>query len=199
MNDPRTAAQDNRFQSKGFAEGDASWELSERPKEAHIMTICVDSFHGELARGRLHNYYFPEEIPFFSLDQLLFSIEDLLILARKPQPDTDLRRTITASRRRRTESADGQDLCPPVTGTPCGELYEFQAPRGRVANFHLRICARQHASMQGTLIWNERHMQMSFRSALELLLLLKDALTRSEKPEKRSEPKKSGRYAAPSH
>ncbi|MDD6032262.1 MAG: hypothetical protein PUC47_02080 [Oscillospiraceae bacterium] len=183
MNDSRIAVQDTRFQSKYAV--DTSGEPSERPREAHAMSICVDSFHGGLAQGRLHNYYYPEEISFHSLDQLLLAIEDLMNLAQSPQPDTDLRRTFTASRRRRTESADKQDAHASITGKPCGNLYEFRTPRGRVANFYLRIYARQHASMQGTLLWNERRMQMSFRSALELLLLLRNALTRSEESEEK--------------
>ena len=47
---------------------------------------------------------------------------------------------------------------------------------GKVATFSLRILFRQKASWQGSATWVEGRQEESFRSVLELLLLMDSAL-----------------------
>ena len=48
---------------------------------------------------------------------------------------------------------------------------------GKQATFALRILFRQNASWQGSVTWLEGKKEQSFRSALELVLLMHSALT----------------------
>ncbi len=51
-----------------------------------------------------------------------------------------------------------------------------KAPSGDVATFQLRILFRQNASWQGSVAWTEGRREESFRSVLELLLLMNSAM-----------------------
>ena len=53
---------------------------------------------------------------------------------------------------------------------------------GDVANFHIRVIARRHSSLQGTISqWGQDVLKTApFRSALELLYLLRSTLEKCE-------------------
>ena len=55
--------------------------------------------------------------------------------------------------------------------------------KGKVATFTIRVLFRQHTSWQGTILWLEKNMEQSFRSVLELILLMDSALRRIETEE----------------
>jgi hypothetical protein len=52
--------------------------------------------------------------------------------------------------------------------------------RGREATFSLRVLFRQNASWQGSVTWMESQKEQLFRSVLELLMLIRDALPQEE-------------------
>ena len=54
---------------------------------------------------------------------------------------------------------------------------EVLARRGQCATFYVYVQYRQNATWQGTLIWKEREQEEEFRSALELIILLDNALS----------------------
>lgn len=147
------------------------------PEYAHTLKICVDSFDAHLAEGTLFTYYFENTWDFHSLDQLLFALDSVTHLAGHPQADTELRRSFSVPVHRRKSENDGERIwTQPKHQTPYYTVEELKAKHGRLANFHLRVFARQHSSMQGVLVWEEGKKEMTFRSELELLLLLRDAL-----------------------
>ena len=57
-------------------------------------------------------------------------------------------------------------------GAPLTGVSAQDTQKGHVATFNLRVLFRQNASWQGSLQWLEGHQEASFRSVLELLLLL---------------------------
>lgn len=141
----------------------------------------MDSFDAQLAEGTLFTYYFVNTWDFHSLDQLLFALDSVAQLAGHPQADTELRRSFAAPvLRRKFENEGERTWTQPKHQIPNYSVDELKAKHGRLANFHLRIFARQHSSMQGVLVWDEGKKEMTFRSELELLLLLRDALLASD-------------------
>ena len=58
---------------------------------------------------------------------------------------------------------------------------------GRRATFAVRVLFRQNATWQGSVTWMEKNQEESFRSVLELLLLMNSAVSKgrrgSAKPE----------------
>jgi len=56
----------------------------------------------------------------------------------------------------------------------------LQLRRGEQATFEMQIIFRQHTSWQGVITWLEEKMEQSFRSVLELILLMDSALRKAE-------------------
>ena len=63
--------------------------------------------------------------------------------------------------------------------------------RGALATFRLRILFRQNSSWQGFVSWVEGRQEESFRSTLELLMLLDSALRAADESKNQPEPAKA--------
>ena len=119
--------------------------------------LCIDSYLDGAFCGR---FYGPdgEEQTFRSLSQFLVMMEDMLERLGEPQRDTN----------HRSFSA----LLPHTASGSVGGTCR----RGSLANFELQILFRQHTSWQGIILWKEQHREQSFRSVLEMVLLMDSAL-----------------------
>lgn len=125
-------------------------------------TVCIDSYHSGELSGRFYNPYLENGKEFISLTQFLLEMEQALDSMDFPQ-------SFTATR---------TFASPPVLKTgPPGAAYR----PGRLATFAVRILFRQNASWQGSVVWLEEDREQSFRSALELILLMNNALTQEER------------------
>lgn len=125
------------------------------------MTVCVDSYEDGVLKGRFYNAY-QEMEHFGSLMQFLIGVETVLEDQQTPQSYTTLRKF--------------SNLVPTGEGT----VVSGRIRKGAVATFELQVLFRQHTSWQGVVIWKERKMEQTFRSVLELALLMDSAL-RTEK------------------
>ena len=124
-------------------------------------TVCVDSYDNGVLQGR---FYGPDGSIqcFSSLSRFLVMMEDMLESTNEPQSDT-VRRSFSAL------------LLQPDTEDHCGYIR-----RGELATFEVQILFRQHSSWQGALHWREQCREQSFRSVLELILLMDSALREQE-------------------
>lgn len=120
--------------------------------------VCVDSYDEHVLRGRLYNPHRPEGIAFRSAMEFLLRMEDLLDDMHFPQSFSAVR-SFGAPPERTAASP------------PAAERQE-----GQRATFAVRVLFRQNASWQGSLTWLEEGKEESFRSVLELLLLMHSAL-----------------------
>ncbi len=121
------------------------------------ITVCVDSYESGVLKGRFYNAY--REMEYFDgLMQLLIAAESILEEQQKPQSYTVLRRF--------------SEPCPSDRGVIASSWIR----RGDVATFEIHVLFRQHTSWQGVIRWQERRTEESFRSVLELLLLMDSAL-----------------------
>ena len=120
-------------------------------------TVCIDSYEEGILQGRL--YYPDGDVQnFSSLSRFLLMLEENLQLHDAPQADTIHRSFSTL-----LFSSNG---AAPWQGSR----------RGALATFHLQILFRQHSSWQGMIHWQEQHRDESFRSVLELIVLMDSAL-----------------------
>ena len=94
--------------------------------------------------------------------EFLLKMEDLLDGMHFPQP-------FMASR----AFAPTPD---PIPGAPA----ESGTQKGTLATFQVRVIFRQNASWQGSVSWLEEGREESFRSALELLLLMDSAVSTAQ-------------------
>lgn len=125
--------------------------------ECRKNLVCVDSYDGCVLKGRFFSPHQDVE-SFGSLPQFLVKMEALLDEIQMPQSYTEPR---TFS-----------EILPPSEegGSPS------RARRGQKATFELQVLFRQHTSWQGVLRWREQNVEHSFRSVLELVILLDSAL-----------------------
>lgn len=129
--------------------------------ESRKTLVCVDSYNKGVLEGRFFNSW-QEPDSFESLSQFLNKMETLLDELQMPQAYTE-KRTFT-------------DLTDPLESlAPPSRI-----PRGTKATFELQVIFRQHTSWQGVVVWLEQKWEQSFRSVLELVLLMDSALRRAE-------------------
>lgn len=125
--------------------------------------ISVDSYDNRVLTGRIFNPFLDADIPFRSTMEFIREMDALLQDLQFPQSFFENR-----------EFCAGQEHMPKTTGSVSNA-----SQKGRLATFSLRIMFRQNSSWQGSLAWMEGKLEESFRSALELLLLIDSALDRA--------------------
>ena len=128
------------------------------PKRKYML--CVDSYNNSVLQGR---FYTPalEMEEFSGLMEFLVKMENTLDELKAPQAYTSTRKFA---------------FSPPTTEKRPGD--DFQ--KGKVATFEMQVLFRQHSSWQGVITWLDQDMEQSFRSVLELALLIDSALRSNE-------------------
>ena len=127
--------------------------------------LCIDSYEDEVPTGRIYHPCKPEGIPFRGTTRFLLEMEEILDSIQCPQ-------SFTAARR------FGSHIVESI-----GKTAGSAGKRGKLATFEIRILFRQNASWQGAVTWLEQGERHSFRSVLELLLLMDSALRGKETAE----------------
>lgn len=135
--------------------------------EYRTIIVCIDSYQNSVPEGRLFNPCFSGALQFESLMQMILQIDGLLDKMCFPQPFDETRSFASVS-------------IPLLTVRP-----DQAEPKGKLATFLVKMIFRQNASWQGSVVWKEQRREESFRSALELLLLMNSALA----GEKAAQPK----------
>lgn len=122
--------------------------------------VCIDSYDNRILNGRFYPSSNDEQFPFNSTMEFLKCLESKLDSAQYPQ-----------------SFCSGRAFQP--NQLPSEATLQPSAPRcnGRIATFSLKILFRQNASWQGSLCWLENDQEVVFRSVLELLLLIDNALS----------------------
>lgn len=119
--------------------------------------VCVDAYENDVLCGRMYNPYFEGGLAFKGTMELLKNMDAMLEKMNYPQAFSG-KRVFWASEEKTPEAVDET------------------ARSGKLATFALRVLFRQNASWQGSLAWYEGKREESFRSVLELLLLIDSAL-----------------------
>ena len=120
--------------------------------------VCVDSYKDSILVGRLYNPYVEGSIEFHGWMSFILATEDMLDQMNYPQA-YEVKRTFTEAQTGRYK----------IGQTPI----EY---KGEVGTFEIKIFFRQNASWQGTIRWLEEEVEESFRSVLELSMLMNSAL-----------------------
>ena len=123
------------------------------------IMIYVDSYDNEIPTGRFHVVSNEEAVSFHSLSQLLLGINNYLDKENFPQSFSSLRKFNLPHK----ESDPIHTLRP--------------SSKGNLATFSIRLLFRQNASWQGVITWVENNVEEYFRSVLELVMLLDNALS----------------------
>lgn len=128
--------------------------------EYRTTIVCIDRYEDRVLEGRLYNPYLEEGKTFRSLMGFLLTMEGLLDGMKFPQ-------RFDAPR----------SFCTPLDEPECAGSTDSEIQTGRLATFSVRVLFRQNASWQGSVMWLEGRQEESFRSVLELVLLMNTALS----------------------
>ena len=133
--------------------------------EYRSILLCIDSYEDKNIVGRLYHPYIKGVRHFSNIMQLLLIAEGLFDIMDFPQPFETIRRFWKHPMSNESECHTENELEP------------TSPPSGKLANFQLKVVFRQNASWQGSLAWLDQNKEESFRSVLELLMLLNEALS----------------------
>ena len=120
--------------------------------------ICIDRYENKVPIGRLYHSSSESGMAFHGAMELLLSLESILEELKGPQSFAN----------RRAFRPPEERAVPSVAAETVRE--------GKMATFALRILFRQNASWQGSVFWYDGKQEESFRSVLELLMLMDSAL-----------------------
>ena len=128
------------------------------------ITICVDSYEDSLLKGYLYHSTLTGGKRIDNMMQLILTIENILEETGFPKAMTEKRLFGSFA-----PQESKKEMVSEATG--------YAAIKGGLATFRLRIMFRQNASWQGSLVWVENNAEETFRSALELLILMDSAMS----------------------
>lgn len=121
--------------------------------------VCVDSYENRIPCGRIYNAFFDQGIEFVGVMDFLRNMEKIFGEINSPQEFFP---------KRSFNSNKGKHQ----------QVYTDESVKvGKRATFSIKLLFRQNASWQGAITWRERKYEESFRSCLELLLLMDGALS----------------------
>ena len=122
------------------------------------IMLYIDTYHNGIPTGYFHILSDSQVHHFESLSQLLLQINSRLDSEKFPQAYSQMRGFQNPS------------------VLPLSPLQQSCSKQGKAATFIIRILFRQNASWQGSIKWIEGNQEEYFRSVLELLYLLDNAL-----------------------
>ena len=122
------------------------------------VMVYVDSYEKKIPVGRFHIASDQQIRTFHGLTQLLLKINENLDRENFPQSFSELRKFHRPS------------------NMPDSSSSEQSRKYGKLATFTVRILFRQNASWQGSVTWVEGNQEEYFRSVLELIVLMDNAL-----------------------
>lgn len=128
----------------------------------NLVNICVDERN---FCGRFYHEYAKECEKFHSIMELLHQLEVLYDNISFPQAAVELRH-FTKQIYKREEKHFEKVL----------NKEEVKQQKGKCATFFVYVQYRQNATWQGKVMWVEKNQYMEFRSVLEMIMLMDNAL-----------------------
>ena len=146
----------------------------QRPNRINQTRICIHDSSNRDFSGELYNPYLPAPIPFAGVAELLGRMEGLMDRFEFPQSyyqprsfhDDSKIQALRASEERVTRHMEEK---------------VFETKVGRRATFIVQIQFRQNATWQGVITWSEKKQERHFRSTLEMIKLMDEAMEEARK------------------
>jgi len=136
-----------------------------------MMKAEIVSFEGGLLRGELQSRYFEAPYVFYDLIRMIEKMEEIFDSKGFPQMFLKPRTFSDGGRATRKNK--------PVKNYAMKDIVDFKAKEGMDVSkctFEIAVRFRQNATWQGQIIWAEKNLKQNFRSVLEMLRLMDEAL-----------------------
>lgn len=144
----------------------------------NLVVVCIDAVPDADFRGRCYHRFSAAPVAFSSMMELLNALESFYDEIGFPQATL-----MTRSFPRNVEpGAAGRKQ---TRNTMVREAEDILEQKGDLATFVVHVQHRQNATWQGKIVWLNRKEEQYFRSALEMLRLMDQAVEqgRAEQPE----------------
>jgi len=127
------------------------------------MQAKIISYGNGLLKGELLSLYLDGPYEFFCLTQMVEKMEKIFDEKCFPQAFLSPRTFGMAKRRAITREEEERGM-----------------PMKNQCTFEIKVRFRQNATWQGQILWAEKNIKQNFRSVLEMLKLMDEALTEGE-------------------
>jgi hypothetical protein len=128
-------------------------------------------------KGELHSRFLEEPYVFSDLVNMIHKMEEIFDTNGFPQSFLSPR---TFKGGKRTAAKRKEERNDAMNSTPEQEIDGFKC------TFEISVRFRQNATWQGQILWAEKNMKQNFRSVLEMLKLMDEALTDGDAKSKKA-------------
>ena len=137
------------------------------------MLAEVISYDNGLIIGILHSKYLTAPYEFFDLMQMIEKMEEVFDEKKYPEAFLSPRILNPANTvKKRQNFAERTDIMKEIK-----DQIEQKGQNGKKCTFEISVKFRQNATWQGTILWAEKNLKQNFRSVLEMLKLMDEALS----------------------
>lgn len=138
------------------------------------VCVCVDDVSSTGYTGAFYHAYAKDGVAFTTSVELISRMNNFYDVLGYPQSDVALRSFFEEKQTdyAQLNTSRRELLAKEGVGSP-------QAQHGKIATFQVFVMYRTNATWQGELRWVEKDRTVYFRSALEFLKLIDDALERA--------------------
>ena len=136
-----------------------------------MMHAKVVSYEGGLLRGELRSQYMETPYVFFDLVRMIEKMEEIFDSKGFPQMFLKPRTFGDGGRAARKNKS--------VKNITMKDIIDSKSTEGSEVSkctFEISVRFRQNATWQGQIIWAEKNLRQNFRSVLEMLRLMDEAL-----------------------
>ena len=149
-----------------------------RPVTAMSVSMRTEivSFGRGYYRGRLYGQYLETPYEFFTLVRMLEKMESVFDAKKFPQAFLAPRyfREHKKAGPTKAEAKQSSFLSGPI------DMSHYEGPGHGTCTFDILVRFRRNATWQGQILWVERNLTQHFRSELEMLRLIDEALIEFE-------------------
>ena len=135
------------------------------------MRVEILSHKNDCLRGVLHNLYLEAPYEFSCLVQMILKMEGIFDMKGFPEASMTPRVFVSPNNNGEKPKAGGNSLLDNTidSKTPA-------EPGVAKYTFEIDVKFRRNATWQGQIIWVEKNLKQNFRSVLEMLKLIDEAL-----------------------
>ena len=139
------------------------------------MRAEIISYGGDKLRGVLFNRFLDRPYVFDNLLQMIEKMESIFDAKGFPESFTTPRMFTNSNHSRNFHEMDGN-----VDMNDAASSLVKPDPGNSKCTFEITVKFRQNSTWQGQILWAEKNLRQNFRSVLEMLKLMDEALTESE-------------------
>lgn len=142
------------------------------PSKSAEISVAVHEFSGGQPSGALRVSGGGEALPFYGLMEMMYAMECMLDCINFPQACFEYR-SFSGKCAALTERKRQNEVREHMEGIEKEFMDDEKTPR---STFVVNVLFRQNATWQGTIGWVDRKQTKRFRSSLELMKLIDEAL-----------------------